>query len=206
MLDNALKINKEEAKVYPPLPKNIYQVELLDITLKDAKGKYAKPGDKNFVFQFTLLTGKNKDEDLRGRNVWNNFVPTALYIGKNGKNALYQIVEAFLGRELTPEEEARGLSGQFLNSFIGKQIKIFVDHRADKKDPTKIYDNITSYMPAETLFNALTDEEKETARVKTKEEKEQGGRIKEEYDPEQPLDSHIEEPTDFDVVVNQIPF
>ena len=169
MLDDKMHIPKEEAKVYPPLPKNIYQVELLDISLRDAKGKYAKPGDKNFSFQFTLLEGKEKDKDLRGRNIWANFVPTALYIGKKGKNELYNIVEAFLGREMTQEEEAKGLSGMFLNTLIGGQLKIFVDHIV-KDDKT--YDRITSYINAPQKLTPLTVEEKEAAKVKAKSEPE----------------------------------
>ena len=171
MLENNLTIPKEEAKVYPPLPKNVYQVELLDITLKDATGKFAKEGDKNFNFQFTLLSGLDGENDLRGRSVWASFVPTALYFGGKGKNELYQIVEAYLGRDLTQEEEANGLTGEFLNSFIGKQIKVFIDHKPSKNDPSKIYNNITSYMPSEVPLNSLTAEEKEMARVKNKDEK-----------------------------------
>ncbi|MDP2763197.1 MAG: hypothetical protein Q8O27_01630 [Enterobacteriaceae bacterium] len=175
MLEDNYQILKEEKKVYPPIPKNVYQVELLEISLNDAKGKFAKPGDKNFAFQFTLLSGSDKGESLRGRNVWNNFVPTILYIGKNGKNSLYGIVEAFLGRELTPQEEAEGLTGKMLNSFIGAQIKVFIDHRV-KGD--KIYDTITSYMPADSKDVGLTAEEKENARVKVKKEE-----PKEVYEP-----------------------
>ena len=171
MIDENYKINKEESKVYPPLPKNVYQVELLSVDLKDAKGQYAKEGDKNFSFQFTLLDGMDGIEKLRGRNVWDNFVSTTLYIGKHGKNSLYQIVEAYLGRELSPQEEAEGLSGGLINSFIGRQIKVFVDHKPSKKDPAVIYDNITSYMPVEGQLIALNEEEKEKARVKKDEEK-----------------------------------
>ena len=165
LIPNDFKILKEEKKIYPPIPRNIYQVELLSVELVDAKGKYAKAGDKNFSFQFTLLSGKDKGEDLRGRNVWNNFVPTSLYIGKAGKNALYQIVEAFLGKDLSPAEEAAGLSGALLNSFIGQQIKVFIDHNISNG---KIYNNIISYMPIETPFNSLTAEERDKARVKIK--------------------------------------
>jgi hypothetical protein len=164
-IDETMQMPKEEKKTYPPLPKNVYQVELLDIALKDAKGLYAKPGEKNLSFQFTLLAGKDKDGDLRGRNVWANFVPTSLFMKKTGKNALWQIAEAFIGRELTPGEEAAGLSGKLVNSFIGSQIKVFVDHR---EMDGKIYDNITSYMPSESQLPSLTDEERENARVKNK--------------------------------------
>jgi len=202
-IPNDFSIKKEETKIYPPLPKNIYQTELLALDLVDAKGKYAKEGDKNFQFQFTILEGRDKDEDLRGRNVWNNFVPTSLYIGKNGKNVLYQIVEAFIGRELTPAEEATGLSGAMLNKFIGRQIKIFIDHRV--KDG-KTYNNITSYMPAETLLPALTAEERENARVKVKKEEPKEQEPQGDY----PVDSHIEDPgvpveeSEFDV--EDLPF
>jgi len=197
MIDPNFQVRKEEAKTYPPLPKNVYQVELLSIDLKDAKGKFSKPGDKNFQFQFTLLEGKDKDESLRGRNVWNNFVPTTLYIGKNGKNALYQIIEAFERRELTAEEEATGLSGDFINSMIGKQVKIFVDHRV--KDGVT-YNNITSYMPAETSLPSLNDEEKEKARVKEK----KSDPIKEQYDEVVEQSGHVEDLPEIDV--SQIPF
>src|SRR5574343_18205 len=170
MIPNDYKVNFEERKTFEPLPKNIYQVELLTIDLVDALGKYNKPGDKNFVFQFTLLDGSDKGESLRGRNVWNNFVPTSIYLGKNGKNSLWEIVEAFLGRELTRQEITNGISGSLLNSFIGKQIKIFVDHRI--KDG-KTYDTISSYMPASVKINSLTEEEKDKATVKNKKDKQE---------------------------------
>lgn len=170
MLPDNFQVLKEERKTFPPLPKNIYQAELLTIELKDAKGQYAKQGEKIFSFQFTLLDGQENGQSLRGRNVWSNFVPTSLYIGKNGKNELYQIVEAYLRRELTQAEEAAGLSGSMLNSFIGKQVKIFVDHKISQTDKTKVYDNITSYISADVKLQPLTEEEKEEARVKVKKE------------------------------------
>jgi len=171
-LDNNMTIPKEEGKTYPPLPKNVYQVELLDIKAED-KPKYKNPNEKETMlsFQFTLLSGrdesqeKEENKNLRGRNVWKNYVQPSLYIGKNGKNALYQIVEAINKREVTREEEATGLSGAYLNALIGKQLKVFIDHR--EKDGN-IYDNITSFIPAETEMTPLTAEEKEKAMVKPK--------------------------------------
>lgn len=161
MINDDFKIIKEEKKIYPPLPIAIYSTELLAVDLVEAQGKYAKQGDKNFKFQWTLL----EPADLRGRNIWDNFVPTTLYIGKKGENALWRIVKAFLKRDLTPQEEAEGLTGAFINSLVGKQIKIFVDHRT--KDGN-VYNNITSYIPQDTACQPLTEEEKENARVKNK--------------------------------------
>lgn len=172
MIDNNIKIMKEEAKVYPPLPVNIYQVELLDITSEESETYDSKKGKTEskeyetiFKFQYVLLSGKEGDDDLRGRSVWHNFVKSYLYIGKNGKNDLYQIVEAFLGRELTPKEDAEGIDGAFLNALIGKQCRIGTKHKSSA-DGTKVYDNVDTYYVSEEDKEALTAEEKENSRVK----------------------------------------
>lgn len=174
MLDTNIKVEKEEAKVYPPLPENIYQVELLDInseTRATYDTRFASDEEQIketvFKFQYTLLSGKNKEEELRGRNVWHNFVPASLYIGKNGKNALYRIVEALIGRELTQEEEANGINGEFLNDLIGKQCRIGTKHKASK-DGSKVFDNVETYYAIEKEETPLTADEKEEARVKVK--------------------------------------
>lgn len=175
MLDTNIKVEKQEGKTYPPLPEDVYQVELLDITAKENEtydSRMRNAVDKTFEtvlsFQFTLLEGTEGEESLRGRNVWQNFVPTVLYIGKNGKNGLYKIIEALLQRELTPAEEAGGVDGAFLNALIGKQCRIGTKHKASKKDATKIFDNIESYYPIKEELTALNAEEKEEARVKEK--------------------------------------
>ncbi len=179
MLDTGIKVEKEEAKIYPPLPENIYQVELLDINSEKRPTYDTRffPAEEQeletvFKFQYTLLAGKDKEEELRGRNVWHNFVPATLYISAKGKNVLYRIVEALLGRELTQEEEAEGISGEFLNDLIGKQCRIGTKHKASK-DGTKVFDNIDTYYAIEGELEKLTDEEKENARVKVKDEKEE---------------------------------
>ena len=184
MLDENIKAEKRESAEYPSIPKYIYQVELLDITLKDAKGKWAKDGDKNFSFQFTILKGrdesqeKDENKELRGRNIWDNFVPNYLYISsKYGKNGLYKVCEAFIGRELTLKEEAEGITGKMLNEFIGKQCRISVE---PKKKDDKVYDNIVDYLKATDKLDPLTKEEKEGATVKKDDAKPSTGTGEEE--------------------------
>jgi hypothetical protein len=182
MLDANLNFPKKESNEYPPLPKGIYQAELLELKAEENETYNSKMGKTNGVkeyqtdlsYQFTLLSGKDKDGTLlRGRNVWENFGASYLYIGKNGKNNLYRIVEAFLGREITREEEATGISAQMLNSFIGKQVQISVEPKKSK-DGTKSFDKIIDYFAINALLPALTEEEKEKARVKKDEEKTDG--------------------------------
>lgn len=178
MLDENIKVEKKEKKEYPPLPENIYQVELLDVS-SGQRPTYEtrfKPEDEQvketvLKFQFTLLAGKQGGEDLRGRNVWVNFVPTYLYIGKNGKNTLYRIIESLLGRDLDPQEEAEGVDGKFLNALVGKQCRIGTKHKKSK-DGSKVFDNVETYYAIEQEMTSLTEEEKENARVKEKESKE----------------------------------
>ncbi len=168
MIQQNVKIEKREAMEYPPIPENVYQAELLDITMVQVD-KYKKPGEKENVlsFQFVLLNGKDKNENLRGRNIWRNYVPMFLYVSiKNGKNVLYQIIEAMRDHELSPEEEAT-LDSAEINSLIGKQCRIVTENT--KKDD-KVYSNIKKFLPVEGLLTHLTAEEKEKAKVKNKKE------------------------------------
>lgn len=171
-----IKIEKKEKAEFNPLPENIYQVELLDIT-SEQRPTYDtrnKPEDERIMekvlkFQFTLLAGKDTDgSPLRGRNVWENFVPVYLYEGKNGKNKLYQITEALLGHFLTQKEEME-MDTNFLNGLIGSQCRIGIKN---KKSGDKVYSNIDTYYAIEQEMKPLTDEEKEKATVKPKEDDE----------------------------------
>lgn len=175
MIDDNLKAPKKETVVFPPIPENIYQAELLDVTSNEVetyRSKTGKTEEKEYEtvlkFQFTLLNGKDGEDSLRGRNVWHNFVPMYLYVGKNGKNHLYKIVEALSGSELTPEEEAEGIDGAFLNGLIGKQCRLGIKH---KKKDDKVYDNIETYYAIENEVEPLSDEEKEKATVKERDDK-----------------------------------
>lgn len=196
MLNENLSIEVREKQEFKPLPANVYQVELLDITSKesptyDTKNKpdAEKEYETILNFQFTLLAGRDGEDNLRGRNLWANFIPTYLYIGKNGKNKLFQIIEALLGRNLTPQEEAEGMNGAFLNGLVGKQLRVGTEI-VTKNDAT--YTNIKQYYTIEQEMPAITDEEKEGARVKDKDEEEKPA---EQTTPSQQLDQAVQEPT-----------
>ena len=166
MIKDKFKIPKEEAKSYPPLPEDVFQVELFDV-VSEMRPKYKKPEEEERVlkFQFVLLEGEGDEkEELRGRNIWRNFVPASLYIGKNGKNVLYEIVEAIFKHELSPEEEAT-MDSEVINSLIGQQCRIMVKN---KKKDDKTYSNVASFLKATKKLKPLTDKEKLNAIVKPK--------------------------------------
>jgi len=175
MINSELKVEKREAQEMTPLPENIYQVQLLDIDDEkrptyDTRNKPDEEKEYETVlnFQFVLLAGKDKEgKDARGRSLWANFIPTYLYISKkNGKNKLYQITEALLGRELTPEDEAK-MDGAFLNGLIGNQCRVGTKN---KTNDNGTFTNIDVYYSADAELEKLSDEEKEKATPKKKDD------------------------------------
>jgi hypothetical protein len=175
MLNESFNAPKKEASNYSPLPDDMYQVELLDVTAEERPNYDTRslPPEQQVLetvlnFQFTVLEGGEVDgKPLRGRNIFENFVPSFLYIGKNGKNSLYQIVEALQGQTVSLEQEAYGITGATLNSFIGKQCRVVTKQKA-KGDKT--FMNIESFLVAKSPLAPLTDAEKDEARVKPKTE------------------------------------
>jgi hypothetical protein len=178
MLNPTMTMPKEEGKEYKPFPEDVYAVELLDVNSKEVETYDSKQERKTDThlepvmetvldFQFVLLEGRDGDTDLRGRNIFQNFVPTYLYISSKGKNKLYQITEALQGTPLTQKQEAEGITGADLNAFIGKQCRVGT---VNKTNGDKVYSNIDKFLPAKGDFAPLTAKEKEEATIKPKEE------------------------------------
>lgn len=178
MLDPQMAMPKEEGKEFKPYPEDVYAVELLDVNSEKVETYDSKQARKTDIhlepvmqdeltFQFVLLEGNDGEENLRGRNIFQNWVPPFLYIGKRGKNTLYQITEALQGESLSQKQEAEGITGADLNAFIGKQCRVGTVNKPSK-DGSKIYSNIDKFLPAKGEFAPLTAEEKENAKIKPK--------------------------------------
>ena len=190
MLDNNMSLPKEEAKAYKPFPEDVYAVELLDVNAKESETYDSKQERKTDVgkepvmetvldFQFVLLEGRDGETDLRGRNIFQNFVPSYLYISTKGKNKLFQITEALQGQSLSQKQEAEGITGADINAFIGKQCRVGTVN-ITKGDKT--YSNIDKFLPAKGEFAPLTTQEKEDARIKPKESEEDKSKADSTFD------------------------
>jgi len=162
MLNENRVFQNQEAKSFPLLKNDIYQVELVDISMSENKKYQSEEMEEVLSFEFAVLNGKDDEgNDARTRLLAKNFVPTYLYISsKTGKNWLYKIIEALIKRELTQEEIATGITSERANKLIGRQCRLLLEKKASKKDSTKFYSNITNILSCETDFNSLTDEEK----------------------------------------------
>jgi len=163
MLQEGIIFGEQEAKTYEPLPEDMYQVELLDIEMQEKPNYNDKTKMENVLsFQFVVV----EEGEYRGRSIWKNFVPTYLYIGKNGKNALYQITEAMIMRNLSQEEKA-DFGSSYINKLVGYQCRVLIKNKEGKEG--KKFSNIDSFLPKKETLKSLTDEEKEKAKPKKKE-------------------------------------
>lgn len=157
-----MKFEEREGKTFDPLPEDVYQVELFDIEAQEKPSYDDKTKMETVLsFQFVVLD----EGEYRGRSIWRNFVPTYLYIGKNGKNALYQITEAMIMRELT-DEERFSFGSDFINKLVGYQLRVGVKNKEGKEG--KVFSNIDQFYMKKGTLPKLTDEEKEKARPKKK--------------------------------------
>ncbi len=168
MLPAGINFKMKEGKTFDPLPEDVYQVELFDIELQEKPSYNDKTVmEKVMSFQFVVLD----EGEFRGRSIWKNFVPIYLYIGKNGKNALYQITEAIIARELKDEEIAT-FGSDFINKLVGYQCRVTVKNKEGKEG--KFFSNIDTFLPKKASLTRLTSEEKEKAVIKH--EKEETGK------------------------------
>lgn len=176
MLDTNLTIEKIETENYSPLPEDMYIVELFDITAKQVESYDSKEARKvdgtltpimetNFDFHFVLLNGEENGKSLRGRSLYHNFIPSYLYIGKKGKNKLYEVIEALQKHDITIDQEAFGITGKDLNDLVGKQARVGTGHKVRGE---KTYSEIVKFYPHSTDIAPLTAQEKVDATPKPK--------------------------------------
>jgi hypothetical protein len=161
-MPNDFKAEKKESISFPLLKNDIYQAELTDVKIEPKKKYQSEDFEDKITFEFALLNGRDTEgNDARMRLLTKNYVPTFLYISqKTGKNWLYKIVEAIMGKDLDQEQEAEGISGDMLNSMIGGQVRLLLEKEVSKKDSTKFYSKIANVLPAESELSGLNDEEK----------------------------------------------
>lgn len=153
----SFKVNYEEKKSIV-IPEDVYQVELLDIEMKEALDKETKQPYNVLSFQFVIV----EEGKYRGYSLWRNYVPTTLYISKKGKNVLFQIIEAMIGRELK-NEEYHTMDSDKINKLVGFQCRVTVKN---KKTDDGEYSNIDSFLAKKSSLKSLTPAEKEKATVK----------------------------------------
>jgi len=164
MLPANHKFPVREKKVYPPMPEDMYQVELFDIDMDTVVDKKTAEKREVMKFQFVVLDAG----EYRGRSIWRNYVPTYLWEVGNDKNALYQITKAMIQREMTPDE-IHNFTSDKINMLVGFQCRVTtVNKTGTGLNADKTYTNIDKFLPKKEALPKLTAEEKEKATIKDK--------------------------------------
>lgn len=153
-----ISITGAPANDFKPLPKDVYAFELIDIELVTEQGYQTEEMVDKLKFEFACL-----EEAFYGRRLWQR--ASLKLTGGKKPSTLYTMLSEILGRQFTKEELANPsdfLSSDFLNSLIGKQLRLSVGQKASEKDASKINNKIESYLPAKQVYPKF-DKEKSKA-------------------------------------------
>lgn len=153
-ITNDFEVNFKEGGSYTPLPKDVYQAEIVDIDVDTRENK-----DKKEETFFVITYGILDQGEFRARRVWDNWMTTYLYIGQKGKNKLFKFIEASLRRELT-KEEISSFTAIKMNKLIGQQLRLNIEIQNEK------YNKITDWLAAKSPLPELTQDEKEPKQEK----------------------------------------
>jgi len=169
-VSNNLKLTVPEKKEFAPLPANIYQVQISDITEK-LKRKWGAPQDSEpteeyLTFEFVILN----EGEYRGRKLWKDVrpVPPTPSEGSGFKPSwMWRIVSAVEGHPLTFEQGV-AFGPEQVNALIGRQLRLIVN-QTPKNAQGKAYNNITDVLPVEAEMEPLLADNLQSEGIETEE-------------------------------------
>lgn len=155
-------VDTSPKKEFEPLEDGMYQVQVLEIELKQNyfwKPDKPEDGDK-YVFSFTFVILNEED---RGRRIWDTF---GLYFkpdGSRGPTKLYKVITKTLGMDMSWDDcqafspDLKTLYQNVLSEVKGKQLQVVVEttKKAEGKHRTKI----VSYMSTKSQLPTFDPEE-----------------------------------------------
>lgn len=148
MLDN-FQAPKMKKKVYPPLPADVYQFEIVDIA-ETMKASFNDASVTEPALKFTLRCVE--DGTYYGSYQW--VEPTIKLVGGAKPSKLFSFLSAVLGREFTKEEcskQEETLTRDLLMSLLGAQTRLTLS--IIKKDGDPIGKNkIEGFLPVKNVL------------------------------------------------------
>lgn len=153
-IPNTLKFEKIEKKEYEPIPANVYQVQIGDISEK-YKTPWGKPDAEEkelyLTFEFVILDGQYK-----GRKLWKDIRPVAPTPSEGGSfkpSWMYRLVSAVVGHPLSLAEGINW-GAEETNNLIGRQLRLIVN-QTPKNAQGRSYNNITEVLPIDKEIEPL---------------------------------------------------
>lgn len=152
-VDASLRFPEPKKLDLPLIPSDLYQVQLLDVTVKELENRKTREMEPKLSFKFAIL-----DEGAwYGRFL---FVTSAMSL--NMKAHFFKMFPAIVGRQPTKEEIAaphKVFTGDFINSMINTQLRVMVSQEPLENDANTLRNKITSFAPVKAQLPAY-DEEK----------------------------------------------
>lgn len=140
------------------VPVDKYTVQIADVNLVNQFNGFTGKEEEVLNYKFVILDdkpieteGEEKPQSTRGKFLWKR-VRTAM----SQRSWLGKLAKAVQGRDLTKEEEDKF----DVESIIGKQVNVMVDHQEGTKDKTKIFVNIINFSKATPGLEPISAEEK----------------------------------------------
>lgn len=170
MISKPLNVAGQSKKEYELLPKDVYQVELLDIELKEQQKYQSQETEEVLNFTFVVI----EDGKFYGRRLWQTC--SQKLVGGKKQSHLYRVMSAFLEREFTQDEcetPMDFLNEDLLNSLVGKQLRLTIGQKvSEQTGKTKNF--IESFLPVKAALSGFdanrvvkTDEQPKLEETKT---------------------------------------
>lgn len=124
-LDERFSMPKQEMKSFDPLPAGVYQVELVDIEMKDGTDFEGNPA-QNLSFTFVVI----EDGEYYGRKLWAN--AARKFVNGTKQSNLYKIISGITGKQFSKEEcvaSDEWMTFIYLNDLLGKQNLLAVSQK-----------------------------------------------------------------------------
>ena len=139
-IESSFQMPKSEKKEFVAIEADVYESSVKEIENKISFYKNDDGTDKEILnFTFEVSEGQHK-----GRRLWKEVSPYCFY-GAKGASVLLTIVNAIEKRDLTPEE-TDGIGADYINSLIGKNIRLTVSKEPGKDGTPK--NKVKGFLPS----------------------------------------------------------
>lgn len=156
MINKPLNVEGTAKKEYELLPKDVYQVQLEDIELKEQQKYQSLEMQEVLNFTFVVI----EEGKYYGRKIWQTC--SQKMAGGQKQSNLYKVLSALEGREFTIDEciNPSFLNDvDFMNGQIGKQLRLTIGQKVGEQTG-KMKNFIDSFLPVKTKLPAYNKEQR----------------------------------------------
>ncbi len=148
-LPDEYNIKKTEKTEFDLLPNDVYQVKITNLELLENEPVYASTEvEDKLNFEFTIT----EEGQYKGRKLWMKMRPIMSAGYSQGQPSwLYKLFCA-VNQVTLRDEEAKAITAKNVNELVNKEVRVTVKQKPSKKDSSKVYNNITDFLPVKSII------------------------------------------------------